>query len=322
MIHSREGTDQMGGIGLLTMATRAKVYQRPAEPPRMRITERDVEILKTAAAFRFVSGEQIERLIFTKGEKGERGRTRSPARLRKMFDNGLLGRVRWPFHAITLPMVYYLQQEGADFLTLGLGIDEDRIRTLTKTEKKPVISRSLLFLSHTLAINDFRIGVTLACERKGLALVTWLNEYELGRDYAEIEYEGKRRKQAVQPDGYFVVRDGQTPRHFFLEMDMGTTPPLRWSYKVLGLYEYRFRGKYTERFGTKDLRVLCVTQSESRKNRLIEWTKVAVPERWQFLFWFTTQDRVRVASVLTEPIWEVVGEDAGRRRAVFQPSGG
>ena len=304
------------------MRTRAKVYQRPAEPPRMRITDRDIEILKTAAAFRFVSGDQIERMIFTRGEKDEGKPTRCSTRLRKMFDNGLVGRVRWPFHAITLPMVYYVEKNGADFLSLKLGVDRTKARTLTKTEKRPTISRSLLFLTHILAVNDFRIDVVLACERNGFLLVNWLNEYELGREHAEVEYKGRRKRQAVQPDGYFLINDGERDAHLFLEMDMETTPSKRWAPKVLGLYEYRFRGKYTERFGTKNLRVLCVTPSESRTKLLIKWTEEVIPARWQPLFWFTTQDQVRVASVLTEPIWEVVGEDAGRRRAVFQPSGG
>ena len=304
------------------MKTKAKVYQRPAEPSRIRITERDMEILKTVAAFRFVSGDQIERLIFTKGEKDEKKRTRSPARLRKLFDNGFLGRVRWPFHAITLPMVYYLEKGGADYLALRLGDGKHEVRTLTKTEKRPTISRSLLFLTHILAVNDFRIDVVLACERNGFLLVNWLNEYELGRDHAEIEYKGRRKRQAVQPDGYFLINDGERDAHLFLEMDMETTPSKRWAPKVLGLYEYRFRGKYTERFGTKSLRVFCVTPSESRKRLLIKWTEEVVPVRWQPLFWFTTQDQVKVERVLTEPIWEVVGEDGGGQRAVFEPSGG
>lgn len=297
------------------MRRKAKVYQRAEEPPRLRITERDLEILQTVAAFRFVSGEQIERLIFTKGEKGERRSTRCPARLRKMFDNGLLGRVRWPFHAITLPLVYYLEKDGADFLTLQLGIERGQMMTLTKAEKRPVISRSLLFLAHILAVNDFRIDVTLACERNGPELLKWLNEYELGRDYAEIEYKGRRR-QAVQPDGYFAIKQGEEETHFFLELDMETTPSKRWAPKVLGLYQYRYRGKYTERFGTKSLRVLCVTPSESRKALLINWTQEVIPERWQPLFWFATQNQVRVGSVLIEPIWRAVGEER-RKRAIF-----
>ena len=286
----------------------------------MRITDRDIEILKTGGALRFVSGEQIERLIFTKGEKGERRSTRSPARLRKMFDNGLLGRVRWPFHSITLPMVYYLEKDGADFLALRLGVEKEKVRTLTKTEKRPTISRSLLFLAHTLAINDFRVDVTLACERNWFGLLKWSNEYELGREHVEIEYKGGRRRQTVQPDGYFVINDGEREAHFFLEMDMETTPSKRWAPKVLALYEYRFRGKYTERFGTKSLRVLCVTPSESRKKLLVKWTKDAIPVRWQPLFWFTTQDQVNVETVLTEPIWEVVGEDVEWPRALFKAS--
>jgi len=294
------------------MQRKAKVYQRPKNPPRMRITERDLEILKVVESYRFVSGEQIERRVFLRGEGSDRRRTRCAARLRKMFDNGLLGRVRWPFHAITLPMVYYLERDGADLLALKLGVERDRIRTLTKAEKRPAISRSLLFLAHTLAVNDFRTIFTQSCEGEGVELCQWLNEYELGRDYAEIEYKGRGKKQAVQPDACFVIRDGDRQAHFFLEMDMETTPSKRWAPKVLGLYEYLFGGKYTERFGTRSLRVLCVTLSDSRKRLLVKWTRDAIPEKWHPLFWFATQDQVTVGSVLTEPIWEVVGVEGTR----------
>lgn len=299
------------------MTTKAKVYQRLEEPPRMRSTDRDLRILQTVAAFRFVSGDQIERLIFTQGEEGEKKKTRCPARLRKLFDNRLLGRVRWPFNAITLPMIYYLEKGGADLLALKHGVEREQIRTTTKNEKRPVISRSLLFLAHTLAVNDFRIDVTRAAERNGWALPTWLNEYELGREYADIEFDGRRSRQAVQPDGYFVIKPRDVESHFFLEMDMETTPSRRWASKVLGLYEYRFRGRYTERFGTKNLRVLCMTPSESRQQLLIQWTKEVIPVEWHRLFWFTTQDKVRVEDVLSSPIWQVVGEPDQQRRPIF-----
>ena len=123
-----------------------------------------------------------------------------------MFDNGLLGRVQWPFHAITLPMIYYLERGGADLLALRQGVEREQIRTITKNEKRPTISRSLLFLAHTLAVNDFRIDVMLAVQRNGWRPLSWLNEYELGREYAEVEVGGRKRQQAVQPDGYFLYR--------------------------------------------------------------------------------------------------------------------
>jgi len=283
----------------------------------MRITDRDLRILGMVEAYRFVSGDQIERLLFAPGEKNERKKTRCAARLRKMFDSGLLGRVRWPFHAITLPMIYYLERGGADFLALKHGVEREQIRTITKNEKRPTISRSLLFLAHTLAVNDFRIDVMLAAERNAWRLPTWMNEYELGRDYAEIKVQGRQRRQAVQPDGYFVIQAPDDQAHFFIEMDMETTPSRRWAPKVLGLYEYRFRGKYTERFGTKNLRILCVTPSESRKRRLMQWTQEVIPARWQSLFWFTTQEAVTVESVLTGAIWQPAGETGQPRLALL-----
>jgi len=287
----------------------------------MRITDRDLRILAMVEAFRFASGDQIERLIFTQGEKDKNRKTRCPARLRKLFDNGLLGRVRWPFNAITLPMIYYLERGGADLLALTQGLERERIRTIGTREKRPQVSRSLLFLAHQLAVNDFRIDTARAVARNGCELHTWLSEYELGREYAEIDVQGGRSRQAVQPDGYFVIQAGDSLSHLFLEMDMGTTPPRRWERKVLGLYEYRFRGKYTERFGTKDLRVLCVTPTMAREKRLVQCTREAIrARRWRSLFWFTTQGEVTVESVLTGPIWRPVAEADGQRVALLGPS--
>ncbi|MBM3302368.1 MAG: replication-relaxation family protein, partial [Deltaproteobacteria bacterium] len=204
------------------MATRAKVYERRQEPPRLKITQRDLQILGMVEAFRFVSGDQIERLLFSQGQKDDNRKTRCPARLRNLFDNGLLGRVQWPFRSITLPMIYILERDGADLLALQRGVERDQIRTISKREKRPVISRSLLFLAHTLAVNDLRIDVMLAVQRKGWEVSDWLNEYELGREYAEIEFQGRRRRQAVQPDAYFAIKAGDNKAHFFLEMDMET----------------------------------------------------------------------------------------------------
>jgi hypothetical protein len=281
----------------------------------MRITDRDLEILKLVESYRFVSGEQIERCVFLRGEKGERRRTRCAARLRKMFDNGLLGRVRWPFHAITLPMVYYLEKPGADLLALRLGVERDRIRAPSRTEKRPAIDRGLLFLVHTLTVNDFRHIFTQACEREGVELRRWLNEYELGRDYAEIEYRGRTTKQAVQPDGYCLIGVGDKQAHLFVEVDMDTSSATRWAPKVLALSEYRRTGNYADRFGTRSLRVLCVSPSESRTRLLINWTKQVIPDDCQALFWFAVRDEISIESVLKEPIWEVAGE--GRRMSLL-----
>ena len=92
-------------------------------------------------------------------------------------------------------------------------------------------------------------------------------------------------------------------------MDMETIPSKRWVPKALALYEYRLRGRYTERFGTRSLRVLCVSPGESRQKLLAKWTEKVIPKKWQPLFWFTTQDRVTIEGALTGPIWQVLGEE-------------
>jgi hypothetical protein len=62
-----------------------------------------------------------------------------------------------------------------------------------------------------------------------------------------------------------------------------------------------------------------VTPSDSRKDLLVGWTKEVIPEKWQPLFWFATQDEIVVESILTKPIWEVVGQEKQGKQAIFQP---
>jgi hypothetical protein len=108
--------------------------------------------------------------------------------------------------------------------------------------------------------------------------------------------------QAVQPDGYFVIREGERQAHAFAQIDMSTTPCRRWAPKIKGLYQYRSSGKYTERSATKSVRVFRVTTSESRRTLLINSTEQEIPSIWQPLSWYAIRDEVNVESILAEPI--------------------
>jgi hypothetical protein len=83
-------------------------------------------------------------------------------------------------------------------------------------------ARDLPFLAHTLAINDFRITLSLACKEIGWTL-SWLDERMLKSSpyKAEVVDSGGERLGIV-PDGYARLRSCTTQACFFLELDNGS----------------------------------------------------------------------------------------------------
>jgi curved DNA-binding protein CbpA len=116
---------------------------------------------------------------------------------------------------------------------------------------------------------------------------------------------GARRKIAVIADAYFVLNLGDKRAHFFLEVDRATEANKRWGMRVQAYRNYTESGKYTERYGTRSLRVLTVTIGAKRMANLESTTQKAGGGT---MFWFTTLEHVQPGEFLNEPVWEVVGQ--------------
>ena len=155
-----------------------------------------------------------------------------------------------------------------------------------------------------------RIAFNLAAQRAGYQIAKWIGESELKAqpDYVQIPTaRGGRRKVAVIPDGYFILVLGEKRAHFFLESDRATEANKRWGEKVRAYLEYTRTGKYTERYGTRSLRVLTVTTGEKRLANLKRSTEETGGGQ---MFWFTTVGEVGVGDgLLTAEIWRVTGQE-------------
>jgi hypothetical protein len=87
--------------------------------------------------------------------------------------------------------------------------------------KKEYTRRTEWFLEHNLMISDFRCVLELALrDSPDTELVTW----NQGKDtWFRVTIPGsKPRRVRVAPDAYFVLRQGDRLRHFFLEADRST----------------------------------------------------------------------------------------------------
>jgi hypothetical protein len=272
-------------------------HERVDNPPRMRLTERDVKTVLAVYDYRVLRREQIQQLFFP-------SKNTANDRLNRLYQHGFLER-RW------LPVeygqgmgqaLYLLAERGADLVVEQLGID--RAVVGWKQSQNQV---GAPFLEHRLMVNQVRIAFTLGAERAGYVIDRWVKEEELKavRDYVTIRTQrGSQRRVAVIPDGYFVLNLGDKRAHFFLEVDRATEANKRWAQKVQSYLVYTQSGGYEKRFQTRSLRVLTVTTSEKRLGNLKRTTEEAGGGR---LFWFATLGEIESAEALIAPIWKVSG---------------
>ena len=179
-------------------------------------------------------------------------------------------------------------------------------------------------LEHDLAVGDFRLSVEQAVEQyPAIRLETWVPEtvFHANPDIVEYQSKGrggilKRNTRRVCPDGYFTLIDGQRPAsgqtarsRFLLEMDMATHDnPSFGQEKVLPGLAYLRSPAYRQHFGDNSGRWLVVTTGERRMQNLKRQAE-AQAGRGAGAFYFTTLNRVRAETVLTQPIWWPAGAD-------------
>jgi len=280
----------------MTDLKRLRRDTRATTPPRMRLTARDTAIIKAVAEFRVLRQDQIQTLFFGSHSTAQ-------YRLSHLFQHGFLARQFLPVQSGRSPTLYVLDKRGAELLRLEYGYDY-------LPDKRDKLAAGAEFLTHTLAINDVRIAVTLACQAGGYSLLTWLGEAEMKATYERVDLRlstGKRRSVSLIPDSYFVLDTPLGKAHFFLELDRGSMTVSRFQSKVLAYQAYVTSGAYQTRYNTRSLRVLTVTLGAKRLESLKHTTEEIGGER---LFWFARLSDVTSQNVLKVPIWQVAKSTA------------
>ncbi len=256
---------------------------------------RDLEVLKAVYEYRVLTHAQLTQLVF-----GNNHPSIATKRLYTLFHNGYLERLFLPVRGgvAVSPTLYLLGEKGAHELSLSG-------EYLNFYWAKDHLKVGTLFLSHSLAISEFRLKITLACRAAGIPILEWRGERELKKNYDKVSVtspSGITRSLPIIPDSYFVLQTTKGKRHFVLELDRGTMEGKRFRAKVEGYTEYFNSGLYRERFGTNSLRVLTVTESLRRMKNL-----KAIAERagGKSRFWFASLEALTAENILTETVWNV-----------------
>jgi hypothetical protein len=253
--------------------------------PAMRITSRDLALIRSVHRHRFLRSPQLQALAGG-----------SPAgvlrRLQLLFHHGYLDRPRaqleW-YAAGSEPLVYALGDKGADLLAEADGIPRGTIRWGEKNQRA-----GRVFLHHALLVAEVMVAVEQSVRRhEGVRLISaeeiWAGAPETTRKKRQpfawrVKFPGGGVYLGVIPDQIFGLECGGRQLFFFLEADRGTMPVSRRGLrqtsirrKLLAYHETWRQGLHRRLFGIGNFRVLTVTTSSERVGQLVAANREVTP---------------------------------------------
>jgi Replication-relaxation len=234
--------------------------------------ESEERILESFLFYRYLSVEQVCRLHFSSGALKH-----VYAKLADMAERGLLWTVKhrrkFAGHSLyvytpSYAAIRYLAEQGYE-------VPERYHRT-------EIEGASYAYLDHTLAVNDFFIGLELLeRETAYLQVQERLHELELKKRATKVQItpDGDRTlvTATVIPDGWADVVAGVPGngyrRSVALELDRGTHKSRRFKEKIAARLAWS-RGPYQRTFGSPIIVVAIVaTPGAPRAAQLLTWTQ-------------------------------------------------
>jgi hypothetical protein len=288
----------LGEISVADRQRRRKRHVRDNDIEPMVLMQRDKQIIEMVYQCRCLRQDQIHELFFG-GAKSA-----SQHRLMLLYHHRFLNRIFLTTRASIQfsKVVYTIDKLGAELLRAEMGYPLE--------DTQPIPGQTgQQFLAHTLAVNDVRVVVMLACRRAGYDLLTWKSESELKAEYDRVQITsktGRRMTVSLIPDSYFSIDTPLGKAHFFLELDRGQMGLERFKTKIEAYRSYVQQGGYTKRYGAKTVRVLSVTLSEARLLGLKRATEiVGGKER----FWFGVLSDLTPETLFQQPVWNIAGRE-------------
>jgi hypothetical protein len=266
----------------------------------MRLTPRDMEMIKAVHDYRVLRGDQLQALFFG-------SQSTASYRLSRLYQHGFLDRHFLPTLGgpASSPTLYTVGKQGIQVLREVFEYAPEELKR--RPSNKEFTAH---WLEHLTKINDVRVAVTLAAQRHGYALETWLDDTALKATYDYVTIKTSRsgsRKVSLIPDGYFVLQVPRGRTCFFLELDRGTMTNSQFKTKILAYQAYTTSGQYQHRYGTTSLRVLTVAPGPKRLANLKRVTEDAGGGR---IYWFAELPAITPETVIDVPIWHVAGDTA------------
>lgn len=294
---------------------RRRFFERPEEPRAMRITSRDIELLRNIARLRLVSAAQLAALDGGSAQNVSRA-------LLALFENGFVERPVAQVASRILfegsrPTIYGLTRKGAALLRKH-GEDVRR-RLLDGIDKER--GAGWRFIEHTVSIAEFWVALELAARGRKDLRVLERNEIledapktkrdRLVKLEASIRLKGALRKNSVVPDAFFGLHiNDKVESYFMLEIDRGEMPVERYTNlyrtyflkKLLTYYEANRQERHVYDLGIDNFRVLTVTTDRSRIDKMLEAQNAITGGKGSNIFLFTDTASLALSNPL-EVAW-------------------
>ncbi len=286
----------------MTTPYRQKFVRSDARDP-LRLTVRDVAILRDVAEFRFLNTEQLLSL--------HQGSQRNMMhRLAAMFDLGFLDRPKTQGNARlrSSHTVYSLGRKGAEFLAKDAQEREGILRRIRE------ITKSLPLIAHASMISQFRVCLTLALKGTDTKLIRWLQGNDL-----KVALSARGKNPELVPDAFFTLEDKGDLLHFFLEADRATMPESRFVSKLQIYWKWWSEKRCEAALGITRFRVLTITPHETRSDNLCRAAKAADPRKQgsaMYLFLLETRYNIAKPNGLLEAAWKSPKDDT--RRSIIE----
>lgn len=268
----------------------------------MRITSRDIQLLRNLSRLRLASAAQLAALDGGSAQNVSRA-------LLALFENGYVERPVAQVASRLLyegsrPTIYGLTRRGAALLRQNG--EEVRRRLLDGIDKER--GAGWRFIEHTVAIAEFWVSLELAARhREDLRILERSEILEdapkskmdrLVRLEASIRLGGNLKKNSVVPDALFGLRINDERECFFMvEIDRGEMPIERYrntqrtyfSKKMLTYYEANRQQRHVHDLGIENFRVLTVTTDQRRVENMLSSLNAITDGKGSNMFLFVDQ---------------------------------
>jgi hypothetical protein len=262
----------------------------PKPQPPFLLTARDLDLLESVSAARYLAIDALEWLHFPLwreryaawqaqgGDSRYMASSHAYRRMRALIGAGYAERVvRTAEHGVSyyqrVPDVYELTLKGAQLLHAERDVPLDQLHYGTGRKK------AASTLEHHVLVG--RVYAALRCrfeEKPELQFTEWRSEHDFQRDHDRFpvwtpQYNGAgtRQEEGLQPDGAFViVREGRRSV-FFIEVERDQ-PTKKWRDKIYAYEAYNGSPQVKARYGKLTFTMLGVALNEHHQRRLLEAT--------------------------------------------------
>lgn len=263
-----------------------------------RITDRDIRLLSSIAGNQYLTTSQIHRQLFPSIHRARK-------RLNQLWWSGYVQRAKIPsgIESLSAEAVYSISRIG---LRLLHAHGEDDIGpSIPKPPNRP---GSLMFLSHTLLRNSFRIALENSVHQdSSVELCDWKHDGSLARSVLVPDVRTQALKKVVlKADAYFRLRKDEREEEFYLEIDNGTMSLTRLVEKLKAYQIWKWTLRNTDSAHHRRVRILILVFSRKREQNLLRKLAKSLPGNQGnslYLIAFAPREELLFVSMVNGLVW-------------------